>query len=368
MKILITGASGFIAKNLIIHLQERSDTHLLYFRKGDDKARLFELVAEADFIFHLAAANRPQDPQEFNETNAKLTADLCEALREARKSIPIVFSSSTQALLANPYGESKREAEKLLEDVAKTTNCKLYLFRLPNVFGKWTRPNYNSAVATFCYNTVHAKPLVIHNPHSPLTLVYIDDLMAAFLKCLENKQEFAEIYEVQPSYQTTVGEVAALISSFPQLRETMQVAKVGQGLIRALYATYLSYLPPASFSYSLVKHEDPRGVFVEMLKTPDCGQFSYFTAKAGITRGGHYHHTKAEKFLVIKGQARFAFKHILSGDYFEILTCGTSPQVVETVPGWSHNITNIGDDEMLVLLWANEVFDKQKPDTVTHEV
>jgi len=282
--------------------------------------------------------------------------------------IPTVFASSSQAALDKPYGVSKRKAENVLVELFHNRHVPLYIFRLPNVFGKWCRPNYNSAVATFCYNTVHEIALSIHDPDAPLSLVYIDDVVNRFLSCISTKEMNEPFFEVDPVYQTTVGEVASIIQSFPKLRASMYTDRVGTGLLRALYSTYLSYLPTPSFDYALPMHEDVRGMFVEMLKTPDCGQFSYFTAKPGITRGGHYHHSKAEKFLVIQGEALFGFKHIMTHEFFEIKTSGLNPRVVETIPGWAHNIKNVGSTDLICLLWANEVFDINQPDTVGHEV
>ena len=238
--------------------------------------------------------------------------------------------------------------------------------KLPNVFGKWCKPNYNSAVATFCHNIARGLPIQVNDPNAPVTLVYVDDVIERFVQLMDGADAalgadgFAS---VTPQYTTTVGELARLIQSFKDSRQTLMTERVGTGLVRALYATYVSYLPPERFAYTLPQYGDPRGVFAEMLKTPDCGQFAYFTAHPGITRGGHYHHSKTEKFLVIKGQARFKFRHMQTGETHELSTSGDKAEVVETVPGWTHDITNIGTDEMIVMLWANEVFDREKPDT-----
>ena len=235
------------------------------------------------------------------------------------------------------------------------------VYRLPNVFGKWCRPNYNSAVATFCHNIARDLPITIHDPAAPLDLVYVDDVVSAFLAALAEPARATP--EVQPVYRTTVGEVAGLLRQFRGSRDTLITERVGTGLTRALYATFVSYLPPEMFGYDVKQYVDPRGAFMEMLKTHDSGQFSVFTAHAGVTRGGHYHHTKTEKFLVVRGRARFRFRHMATGEIHEILTSGDTPHVVETIPGWTHDITNIGEDEMIVALWANEIFDRQRPDT-----
>lgn len=368
MKVLVTGANGFIGKNLQIFLRERPDIEVLTLVRGDSLDDFSERVRSADFIFHLAGVNRPQNEAEFAEGNSDLTRQLCDSLRQSSRLVPVVYASSVQAERDNPYGLSKRRAEDELRALAEETGQPVWIYRLPNVFGKWCRPNYNSVVATFCFNIANDLPIAVNDPVAPLRLAYVDDVAAAFLSHIGQEGRGAQFAEVVPAYQTTVGELAEQLNAFKRSRSSMITEPVGQGLARALYSTYISYYTPEQFAYPLVKHEDPRGVFVEMLKTRDAGQFSYFTAHPGITRGGHYHHTKTEKFLVIKGTACFRFRHIDTNVTYEYFTSGAAPEVVETIPGWSHDITNIGDDEMVVMLWANEIFDRQKPDTVTYKV
>lgn len=368
MKVLVTGANGFVGKNLAVHLGERAGIEILRFVRGDSLAELARQVAQADCIFHLAGVNRPKVETEFEEGNADLTRALCAAVAASGRKVPVVYASSIQAAQANAYGSSKRAAEEALRAMSAATGSPVYIFRLPNVFGKWCRPNYNSAVATFCHNIAHDLPIQVNDPAAPLRLVYVDDVVAAFLAILDQAPAPGEFAEVQPVYQTTVGELAAQLKAFRDSRASLVTEAVGSGLTRALYSTYITYFEPEQFAYPLVKHEDPRGVFVEVLKTRDAGQFSYFTAHPGVTRGGHYHHTKTEKFLVIKGAARFGFRHIDSGALHEYCTSADKPEVVETIPGWTHDITNIGDDEMIVMLWANEIFDRQHPDTVASKV
>lgn len=365
MRVLITGASGFVGKNLIVHLKERQDVEVLTFGRSDDLEALVERVAQADFIFHLAGVNRPQDPAEFGQGNTELTVELCKAIEVSGRKIPVVYTSSSQAVLDNPYGASKRGAEEALQALSVQNGSPVHVLRLPNVFGKWAKPNYNSVVATFCHNIARDLPIQINDPTAVITLVYIDDVIAHFLALMAGEEAGIE---VQPQYRIRVGEIADRLHGFKESRSTLVTDRVGEGFVRALYSTYLSYLPPKRFSYEVPKYGDPRGVFVEMLKTPDCGQFSFFTAHPGITRGGHYHHTKTEKFLVIKGRARFGFRHMTSGELHEIITEGDNPRIVETVPGWTHDITNIGDDEMIVMLWANEIFDRAHPDTYACQV
>lgn len=365
MRVLITGPNGFVGKNLIVHLKEHQDVEILTFGRSDDLKVLGERVAQADFIFHLAGVNRPQDPAEFGQGNTELTVELCKAIEASGRQIPVAYTSSSQAALDNPYGASKRGAEEALQRLAQQHGSPVHVLRLPNVFGKWARPNYNSAVATFCHNIARDLPIQINDPAAVITLVYIDDVIAHFLALMAGEEASAD---VQPQYRVSVGEIADRLRGFKESRNTLITDRVGDGFVRALYSTYLSYLPPERFSYEVPKYCDPRGVFVEMLKTPDCGQFSFFTAHPGITRGGHYHHTKTEKFLVIKGRARFGFRHMTSGEFHEVVTEGDKPQIVETVPGWTHDITNIGDDEMIVMLWANEIFDRAHPDTYACQV
>ncbi len=370
MKVLITGANGFIGKNLQLHLRERSDVEVVRFGREHSPAQLPDMLRGVDTVFHFAGVNRPQDPAEFAHGNVDLTQALSEAViavaQAEGRQITVLYTSSTHAATDSPYGRSKLAAEKALQRAGQHPLVRAHVFRLPNVFGKWCRPNYNSVVATFCHNIARGLPIQVNDTHGPITMVYIDDVLERFIQimdgadCMLGPDGFSC---VQPQYTTTVTGLAQQIRAFHHSRETLVTERVGTGLVRALYATYVSYLPVESFAYAVPRHEDRRGMFVEMLKTPDAGQFSFFTAHAGITRGGHYHHSKTEKFLVIKGQALFRFRHMQSGQTHELVTMGQAPQIVETVPGWTHDITNTGVDEMVVMLWANEIFDRGRPDT-----
>ena len=368
MRVLITGSSGFIGKNLSIRLGELDGYEVIGFDKEDSLLDLQVKVGQADAIVHLAGVNRPKEVKEFNEGNADLTAKLCEVIAGTGRKIPLVVSSSIQADLGNPYGESKRSAELAAERLAERIGNPVAIYRLPNVFGKWCRPNYNSVVATFCHNIANGLPIQINDPAVQLNLVYVDDVVAEFIEVIDGMCLGLQQAHVQPEYSIGLGELAIQIEAFKNCRESLVSERVGTGLVRALYATYVSYLPSAKFAYELPKYGDERGVFVEMLKTKDSGQFSYFTAHPGVTRGGHYHHTKTEKFLVIKGEARFGFRNIITDERYQIDVCGEKPQIVETVPGWTHDITNVGSDEMVIMLWANEIFDRQKPDTIASKV
>lgn len=368
MKVLITGANGFVGRNLIAHLAERQGIEVLRFTRDEQMGTLPALVVQADFIFHLAGVNRPQDPQEFISGNADLTRALCELVAASGRQIPVLYTSSIQAGQDNPYGSSKRGAEDALLKLAASHGSAVHLFRLPNVFGKWARPNYNSAVATFCHNITRDLPIQINDRQALISLVYIDDVIEHFLAVMDGLLAGAPFVTVEPQYSITVGELAAQLETFRNSRKTLISEPVGTGLVRALYSTYLSYVPPEHFTYEVPKYGDERGVFVEMLKTRDSGQFSFFTALPGITRGGHYHHSKTEKFLVIKGKACFRFRHIVTGEFYELFTHGEQSAIVETVPGWTHDITNVGDEEMIVMLWANEIFDRERPDTFARPV
>ena len=362
MRILLTGANGFIGKNLTHFLSKKANVEILSVTRDTSKEDFETYVNNADWIIHLAGINRPKEEKEFVEGNVDFTNQICQTLINSNQKTPIIFASSIQADKTNPYGLSKRAAEDALKRFSSDYGSPIFICRLANVFGKWSRPNYNSAVATFCHNIANDLPIDIHTADAVIRLIYIDDVMESFWQTIQGKPT-DETFYIEPEYQITVGELAEQIRSFKDSRQTMITEKVGKGLTRALYSTYLSFLQPNQFDYTVPKHGDERGVFVEMLKTQDSGQFSYFTAYPGITRGGHYHHTKTEKFLVIKGKALFKFKNLVTDEFYQLETTGQVPTIVETVPGWTHDITNIGDDEMIVMLWANEIFDREKPDT-----
>jgi UDP-2-acetamido-2,6-beta-L-arabino-hexul-4-ose reductase len=370
--VLVTGANGFVGKNLLVRLSELQCIKISTFVRGDEINSLPSLVADVDAVVHLAGENRPADEAAFEQVNTGLTVALCNAIQQkvttTGRHVPLVLTSSTQAELDNPYGRSKLAAEQAMRALAKSTGNPCVVFRLPGVFGKWCRPNYNSVVATFCYNLARGMPIQINDRSVALRLIYVDDVVTALLNALEAPAPGYAQVAIGPDYSITLGELARHIRAFDGCRTTLMSERVGTGLLRALYATYVSFLPPERFSYHIPQHADPRGMFVEVLKTPDSGQFSCFTAHPGVTRGGHYHHTKTEKFLVVKGEALFRFRHLLTKDLVELRTSGTAPQVVDTIPGWGHDITNVGDDEMVVMLWANENFERQKPDTVASKV
>ena len=368
MRALITGANGFIAKNLIIRLKESNSFEIATFTRADDSERLISLVKDADIIFHLAGENRPMSIESFEVNNVQLTQSLCDAVKLTGRNIPIIFTSSAQSELDNPYGVSKKTSEEILRQLSQSFLNPVSIFRLPGVFGKWCRPNYNSVVATFCNNIAVGIPVAVHDPERVISLVYVDDVVDSLIKVVGFESPTVQYVAVSPEYEISLGELAKQIQLFKDSRTTLITENVGSGLIRCLYSTYLSYLSPTQFAYELPTHSDSRGMFVEMLKTADSGQFSFFTALPGVTRGGHYHHTKTEKFLVIKGEALFRFRHLLTDETVELYTSGNKPNVVETIPGWTHDITNVGNTEMVVMLWANENFEIEKPDTVACKV
>ena len=372
MKILVTGADGFIGKTLRMRAAEQGHT-VVSFTREHIIDELPALLVGVDAVIHLAGINRPQTEGEFATGNTELTQALCNAIAAQAKTTKVVNSStrlptlilasSTQAEQDNAYGRSKLAAEQAVELLASQHGVRAHIYRLPNVFGKWCKPNYNSVVATFCHNIAQDLPIQINDSSKVLHLVYVDDVANGFLELLASDVDVC-VQTIQPEYSMTLGQLAERIQAFKASRATGIIEPVGTGFDRALYSTYVSYLKPEQFSYPLVKHADPRGEFVEMLKTKDAGQFSYFTAYPGITRGGHYHHTKTEKFLVIRGTALFKFRHMVTNERFEQTTSGDLPTAVETIPGWTHDITNVGTTEMIVMLWANEIFDRQKPDTI----
>ena len=371
--ILITGANGFIGKNLMMRLSELPDFSVTTFVRGDKISILPELLTKADIVVHLAGENRPIEESSFAEVNTDLTLELCKAIRaeflKTGRKLSLILESSTQAEIKNPYGLSKLGAEKAVYSYLKDVECSVSIFRLPGVFGKWSKPKYNSVVATFCHNIARDIPIQINDPSSPLKLVYIDDVLDAFLESISISSQGISYKVVEPEYQTTVGDLADQIKTFnSRCSANLLIENVGVNFLRALYATYLTFIPTNLFSYKIPEYKDDRGKFVEVLKTNDSGQFSYFTAHPGITRGGHYHHTKSEKFVVIKGHALFRFRHILTNELYDLRTSGDDPQIVDTIPGWAHDITNVGNEELVVMLWANENFDRQKPDTVASEV
>lgn len=368
MKVLVTGASGFIGKNLIEGLSRVENLEVIKFDRENSLKEIEDQLNEVDFIYNLAGINRPTDPQEFYSGNKGFIEELVELIERKNLNIPILITSSIQAERDNDYGKSKLGGENILKEYRKRTNADIFIYRLPNVFGKWCRPNYNSVVATWCHNVANGLPITISDRTISLNFVYIDDIVKEFIKCLKVKENSEIYYSVPISYEKTLGEISDLLEEFKENRNNLIIPQVGKGFERALYATYLSYLPKEKFSYELLQHSDERGSFVEILKTVGSGQFSISTSKPGVTRGNHYHNTKNEKFLVIKGEALLKFRHINSDEVIEYPVSDKKLEVVDIPTGYTHSITNTGNDEMILVLWANEQFDKENPDTYYLEV
>jgi len=367
MRVLVTGSDGFIGKNLIVRLNELDIEYQTYTRKNSTQD-LSRILKKVDCIFHLAGENRASDEKDFGLVNAGLTLSISEAMRDLDRKIPIVLASSTQAALENPYGKSKLEAEIILKKLQSDMGNHVYIYRLPGVFGKWCKPNYNSVVATFCFNISHGLPIQINDSSSELKLVYIDDVVEKFVSIIHGKVDNNKVLTIHPEYTITVGELEKQIKLFHNSRKSLISERVGRGLIRKLYSTYVSFFSPLHFSYPLKSYDDERGTFAEILKTKDSGQFSFFTAESGETRGGHYHNSKTEKFIVVKGKARFSFRNIVTNETHDIFVSDRKLEVIETIPGWSHDISNIGKSKMVVILWANEIYDHNNSDTIPFKV
>lgn len=369
MKILVTGAKGFIGKNLIAELRNRKYDDILEFDRDTNPNLLDDYCKEVDFVFHLAGVNRPKEQAEFMEGNFGFTSDLLNSLKKHKNTCPVMISSSIQVELDNPYGKSKKAGEDLLFNYSEETGAKVLVYRFPNVFGKWCKPNYNSAVATFCNNVAHDLPIQLNDSSVVMNLVYIDDVVNELINALEGKENKVEEFcEVPIVHTTTLGEIVDLIYSFKKSREDRSVPNMADEFTKKLYSTYLSYLPEDKFSYELKMNVDQRGSFTEFIKTPERGQVSVNISKPGITKGNHWHHKKNEKFLVVSGKGVIRFRKIDSEEIIEYFVSGDKMEVVDIPTGYTHNIENLGDTDMVTVMWANEAFDPEKPDTYFLEV
>lgn len=369
MKILVTGSNGFIAKNLIVELRNRGYENLLLCNRDTSMEELEQYIEKCDVLVHLAGVNRPIREEEYYIENVGFTEKLIKLLENNHKKISMLFSSTIHTGRHKCYEESKQQGEKILQEYARESGSSLFIFRLPNVFGKWCRPNYNSVVATFCYNVSHGLDIKVNDPDVRMNLVYIDDVVNEFISCIDQGSEaVSEYVEISQSYQTTVGEVARAIMSFKQGREQLETPYVGNPLIKKLYSTYLSYMEPEDYRYELKMNMDARGSFTEFLRSQNFGQVSVNVAKPGIVKGNHWHHTKVEKFLVVKGKASIKFRHIMTGRVIEYIVSDQKLEVVDIPVGYTHNIMNIGTEDLVTIMWANETFDKDRPDTYYEEV
>ncbi|GGC84846.1 capsular polysaccharide biosynthesis protein Cap8F [Thalassobacillus devorans] len=369
MNILVTGANGFLGKNLVAELKQQ-DHEVLPFTRDNTLEELEAFVGKADFIFHLAGVNRPKKEEEFYQGNKGLTEELISLIeKNEKKNTPMVLSSSIQAEKDNPYGASKKLAEKAVIDFYEQLEADAYVYRLPNLFGKWSRPNYNSVVATFCHNIARDQDIQVNNPEAELALCYIDDVLDEFNNALQGHPTYEGKYcTVKPVHRITLQELADTIISFKKSRSNLNIPDMGDSLTKKLYSTYLSYLPTDQFSYDLKMNVDERGSFTEILKTPERGQVSVNVSKPGITKGNHWHHTKNEKFLVVSGEGLIRFRKIDTDEVIEYFVSGSKMEVVDIPVGYTHSIVNVGETDLVTVMWANEKFDPDNPDTYYLEV
>ncbi len=399
MKVLVTGANGFIGKNLIAELKQREEVEILAYDLDTPEELLDQYCGECNFIFNLAGVNRPKDPKEFAEGNCGFVGVLTEALRRHGNTCPIMISSSIHAAggfpcggkgqagenslssheeskqagadIRNAYGESKKAGEELLLAYGREAGAAVYIYRFPGVFGKWCRPNYNSVVATFCHNIANDLPIRVDDENKKLSLVYIDDVVEELLQALDGHPHMGVdgYYAVPTVHEVTLGEIVRLLYSFKESRRNLLIPDMTEGSFeKKLYSTYLSYLPEGGFSYPLTTHADERGSFTEVLKSADRGQVSVNVAKPGVTKGNHWHHTKNEKFLVVSGKGLICFRKYGCGEITEYPVSGEKPEIVDIPPGYAHSITNVGDTDLVTLMWCNECYDENCPDTMREDV
>ncbi|EEE40234.1 NAD-dependent epimerase/dehydratase family protein [Prochlorococcus marinus] len=367
--ILITGYEGFIGKNLKIKLKTKNWINLFLFGKNNNLEQLKEYINSIDIIIHLAGENRSDNENDFYLNNTKFTKTLCDFVEEKylkeKKKTTIIYSSSIKVDENSFYGNTKLQCENCLKNLSKKRNIDIFIYRLTNVFGKWSKPNYNSAIATFCHNISRGIEITIDNPENSINLLYIDDLIKSFIKTIKslNKYKGINYVQVDPVYKVKLKEIVKKIYAFNETREKNYVLNVGKGFDRKLYATYLSFLPQNNFKKEINQHSDSRGTFSELIKTSSSGQFSFFTALPGVTRGSHYHNTKSEKFVVVKGEAEFRLKCLLSGKEYVTNLSEKKLEMIDSIPGWIHEIKNTGASKLIVFVWANEVFDQNQPDT-----
>lgn len=365
MTILVTGAHGFIGKNLCSHLRLLEGTTVLEFTRDNNLNDLSQLIDAADFIFHIAGVNRPKDELEFKEHNTQLTEEIIKLLDEKGKKTPILVTSSVQATMDNPYGLSKRAAENALLAWHEKSGAPVYLYRLPGVFGKWCRPNYNSVVATFCNNIANGLPVKISDPAHTITLTYIDDVIKDFVQHLKPEHVSESGFkEVSRTFDVSLDELNQRIQAIHSIRTSLIIPNLEDLLNKFLYATYISYLPTSAFSYNLTKNSDNRGWLAEFVKSQQFGQVFISKTKSGISRGDHWHHTKIEKFLVVEGEAEISFrKKTDSQEVIRYHVTGDDMEVLDIPVGYVHKIKNVGSTDLITIFWANEMLDKENPDT-----
>jgi UDP-2-acetamido-2,6-beta-L-arabino-hexul-4-ose reductase len=370
VRVLVTGARGFIGKNLAVALSRRADVEALSFDRDSEATELERLASSADVIFHLAGVNRPERVEEFREGNAELTRRLCGILRAAGRAPLLVLSSSTQASLDNPYGQSKRAAEDVVRAFGEASGARVRVFRLPGVFGKWGQPNYNSVVATYCHNVARGLAISVSDPDRVIELVHVDDVVRVFVGLLDGQEVPSSdgFCGVEPVHRIALADLAGRIQAFRNSRSTLEIPDFSDSLTRLLHSTYLAYLPEGGFAYQLQQRVDARGELAELLRSRHFGQIFVSRTRPGITRGNHYHDAKVEKFVVVEGEAVVRFRSLLGGGVSEYPVSGRDFTVVDIPPGYTHHIENVGKSDLVVLFWASEPFDPQRPDTWAEEV
>lgn len=366
MKILITGHEGFVGKNLTVHLENKNH-EVIGIGRSDSKEKLEKAICAADFIFHLAAANRPKNESEFKSVNSDFTAEIIKIHHERKCKSPLFFTSSTQASLENPYGSSKLDAESLLRDYAQSSGNAVLVARFPNIFGKWCKPNYNSVIATWCYALQNNEEIQVNSRETKLNLIYIDDVIKIMAESMEQPLKGYGEVTIPHIQNTTLGEIEDILRSFTTDLST-HTPKTSDKLVKDLYSTYCSYVNPKALTKKLVSHHDERGMFMETFREQDACQVSISTSKVGVARGSHYHHSKCEKFVVITGQAKVRLRKINDSQVVEYRLDAKNPEIITIPPGYTHDIANIGDVEMTLLIWANENFVAKGDDTHAEDV
>ena len=379
MKILVTGSNGFVGRNLVETLKNIKDNKdrtrdisiedIFLFDLDSSLDDLDRFTKECDYVVNLAGINRPKNPEEFYEGNKEFIETLCSYLKKHKNKCPIIASSSIQVGKDNDYAKSKKEGEDFLKIFSKENGNPIYIYRFANLFGKWCKPNYNSVTATWCYNIANNLDIQVNDPNVILPLCYIDDVINEIIECIKGNGNFnGEYYEVNPIYQVSLEYLSNTLQTFKDSRKNLSIANQNNDFIKKLYATYLSYLPEDRFSYSLKMNIDDRGSFTEFIRTKEHGQVSINISKPGIIKGNHWHHTKNEKFLVVSGIGIIRFRKIGDDKIIEYKVSGDKLEVIDIPTGYTHNIENIGNTDMVTVMWANEPFNPDKPDTYFEEV
>lgn len=369
MNVLVTGANGFLGKNLIEVLTRIPNINIIEFSSKDNFSNFVNVIKSIDFIYHLAGVNRSNDSQKFFESNSNLLYKITTTIQDLNLSIPILFSSSVQVeFLDSDYALSKRDGENHLLNYSIETGASIFIFRLQNVFGKWSQPNYNSVIATWCFNMSRNINCNLDDREKKIDFIYIDDVVENFINCLNLNDSSQKFYSIDNVYRKKLGYIYDLLMEFNNRKTSLSISGLGEGFQRALYSTFLSYLDPKELSYKIEKNTDNRGFFAELFKSSDSGQISISVSKPGVTRGMHYHNTKNEKFLVIDGEATIELRQIHSKEVISYSVDDSKIEIIEIIPGYIHSIKNTGKRDMTLLIWSNEVYDPEMPDTFPMEI